>query len=183
MKETIDAVAARHGRLDILVNNAGGIIRKRPEEHSIDEWHHMLELCLSSAYYCSVAAYPHLKQAGGGKILMNGSMGSILGLPFAAPYAAAKGGILQLTKSLAAAWAPDNIQVNCYMPGFIDTRQTANLEEQVPGILDRILARCPAGRRGTGDDFQGIGVFLASAASDYITGAAIPVDGGYSSAG
>ena len=179
----VDEVVGRHGRLDILVNNAGGIIRKRPEDHSRDEWHHMLEWCLSSAYYCSMAAYPHFKKVGGGKILNNGSMGSILGLPFAAPYAAAKGGVLQLTRSLAVSWAADNIQVNCYMPGFIITGQTENFDEQVPGIVAKVVARCPAGRRGTGDDFRGIGVFLASSASDYITGAAIPVDGGYSIAG
>lgn len=179
----MDTVVGAQGRLDILVNNAGGIVRKRPEEHSVDEWEWMLELCLSSTWHCSMAAYPHLKAAGGGKVINNGSMGSILGLAFAAPYAAAKGGVLQLTRSLAVAWAKDNIQVNCYMPGFIITGQTANLEDDVPGIVAKIEARCPAGHRGVGDDFQGIGVFLASKASDYITGAAIPVDGGFSIAG
>jgi 2-dehydro-3-deoxy-D-gluconate 5-dehydrogenase len=176
-------VTGRHGRLDILVNNVGGIIRKRPEDLTYDEWKWTLNVCIDSAFLCSRAAYPHLKAAGGGKILNNGSMASLFGLAFGAAYGAGKGGMVQLTKSLAVAWAKDNIQVNCYLPGFVETRQTAALPEQVPGIREKVNARCPAGRWGTGDDFAGIAVFLASRASDYITGAAIPVDGGYACAG
>ena len=132
---------------------------------------------------CSKACYPAFKRAGGGKILNNGSMMSIFGAPWVAAYGASKGGIVQLTKALAVAWAPDNIQVNAFLPGYIDTFLTQQAREQVPGLHEKVLNRCPAGRWGEIDDFQGIAVFLASAASDYVTGTAIPVDGGYSSAG
>ena len=185
--ESIDRMVVetvgRYGRLDILVNNAGGIIRKRPEELSGEEWHWTLDLCLTSAFLCAKAAYPEFKKAGGGKILNNGSMAALFGTPFAAAYAAAKGGMVQLTRSLAVAWAEDNIQVNCYLPGWIETGQTANISQDVPGLREKVTDRCPMGRWGKGEDFAGIGVFLAGPASDYITGAIIPVDGGYSAAG
>lgn len=171
---------ARHGRLDILVNNAGGIIRKRPETITDDEWDRTLDWCLTSAFRCCRAAYPEFKKAGGGKILNNGSLAALFGAPFTAAYGAAKGGIVQLTRSLAVAWAKDNIQVNCFLPGWIATGQTANLRKDVPGMVEHILERCPMGRFGTGEDFEGIAVFLAGPASNFITGAAIPIDGGFS---
>lgn len=177
MEETI----ARFGRLDILVNNAGTNIRKLPQELNPDEWHHVLETNLTSAFLCSRSAYTHLKESGQGKIINNGSMLSIFGASFAAAYGASKGGIVQLTKSLAAAWAPDNIQVNAVLPGWVDTALTKQARQQIPGLHDRVLSRTPAARWGTIDDFAGVAVFLASSASDFITGTAIPVDGGYSS--
>src|SRR6516164_4473000 len=122
-----------------------------------------------------------VKNGGGGKIINTGSMLSIFGASFAAAYAASKGGIVQMTKALACAWAKDNIQVNAILPGWIDTPLTQSARREVPGLNERVLARTPAGRWGKPDDFAGIAVFLASPASDFITGAAIPVDGGYSS--
>jgi 2-deoxy-D-gluconate 3-dehydrogenase len=124
-----------------------------------------------------------MKQAGGGKIINIGSMFSLFGAPYAVPYSVSKGGLLQLTKSLAAAWAADNIQVNAVLPGWIDTDLTRDARQQVAGLHERVLARTPAGRWGNPDDLAGVAVFLASAASDFITGAAIPVDGGFSSSG
>ena len=124
-----------------------------------------------------------MKKAGGGKIVNIGSMTSIFGVPFAAPYAASKGGLVQLTKALATAWAAENIQVNAVLPGWIDTDLTRRGRQQVEGLHERVVARTPASRWGDPADFAGIAVFLASAASDFITGAAIPVDGGYSSQG
>lgn len=183
IERMVAETVACYGRLDILVNNVGGIVRKTPQDLSLDEWHWTVNICLTSAFIAAKAAYPHFKKAGGGKILNNGSMAAIFGAPFTAAYGAAKGGMVQLTRSLAVAWAKDNIQVNCYLPGWIETRQTANLPEQFPGLAEKIAQRCPMGHWGKGEDFAGIGVFLASRASDYITGAAIPVDGGYSVAG
>ena len=168
------------GRLDILVNNAGINIRKPAQELSLTEWHSVVDTNLTSAFLCSRGAYPQLKQAGGGKIINIGSMLSIFGASFAPAYGASKGGVVQLTKSLAAAWAPDNIQVNAVLPGWIDTDLTRQARLDVAGLNERVLARTPAGRWGAADDLAGVAVFLASAGSDFITGAAIPVDGGYS---
>jgi len=179
----VDEAAGRLGHLDILINGAGTNVRKAPETYSLDEWHDMLETNLTSVFVISQAAYPHLKRSGGGKIVNIGSMLSIFGAPFAAPYGASKGGVVQLTKGLATAWARDNIQVNAVLPGWIDTPLTIQARADVDGLYDRVIARTPAGRWGTPQDLAGIAVFLASRASDFITGVAIPVDGGYSAQG
>jgi len=176
VKAAVDAF----GRLDILVNNAGINIRKRPEEYSLAEWNEVLATNLTSAFLCAQAAHPEMRRRGGGKIINIGSMMSIFGAAFATPYGASKGGIVQMTRGLATAWAKDNIQVNAVLPGWIDTELTRDARAQVPGLHDRVLARTPAGRWGAPEDHAGIAVFLASAASDFVTGAAIPVDGGYS---
>ncbi|MCZ6534265.1 MAG: glucose 1-dehydrogenase [SAR324 cluster bacterium] len=168
------------GRVDILVNNAGINIRKRPEELQLEEWHQVMDVNLTSAFMCSKAVYPEMKKAGGGKILNNGSMMSLFGNPVVPAYAASKGGLVQLTRALACAWAPDNIQVNAFLPGWIDTDMTQKARKQMEGLNERVLARCPAGRWGNIDEFAGTAVFLASKASDFITGIAMPVDGGYS---
>jgi 2-deoxy-D-gluconate 3-dehydrogenase len=176
----VQEAVERFGRLDILVNNAGTNIRKRPEEYRLEEWHTVLETNLTSAFVCSQAAYPHMLRAGGGKIINIGSMMSIFGAPFTAPYAASKGGIVQMTRAMATAWAGDNVQVNAVLPGWIDTELTRQARQQVPGLHDRVVARTPAARWGVPDDLAGLAVFLASPASDFVTGTAIPVDGGYS---
>jgi len=179
----VGEAASRLGRLDILVNNAGTNIRKAPQDYSLAEWHAVLDTNLTSAFIASQAAYPHMKRAGGGKIVNIGSMMSLFGASFAGPYGASKGGIVQLTKSLAAAWAQDNVQVNAVLPGWIDTALTRRARQEVAGLNERVLARTPAGRWGAPEDLGGIAVFLASAASDFVTGTAIPVDGGYSALG
>jgi 2-deoxy-D-gluconate 3-dehydrogenase len=176
----VEAALERHGRLDILVNNAGINIRKQPQDYTLDEWKTVLDTNLTSAFLCSQAAYPAMVQAGGGKIINIGSMLSIFGAAFTGPYGASKGGIVQLSKSLACAWARDNIQVNAILPGWIDTELTRQARKDVPGLHERVLARTPAGRWGEPADFAGIAVFLASSAADFLTGTAIPVDGGYS---
>jgi 2-deoxy-D-gluconate 3-dehydrogenase len=176
----IAAAVERFGRLDVLVNNAGTNIRKRPEEYALEEWRTVIDTNLTSAFVCSQAAYPEMRRAGGGKIVNIGSMMSIFGASFVAPYGASKGGLVQLTRALATAWAKDNVQVNAVLPGWIDTDLARQARRDVPGLHERALARIPAGRWGVPDDLAGIAVFLASRASDYVTGAAIPVDGGYS---
>ena len=169
-----------HGRLDILVNNAGMSIRKQPEDYTLVEWHTVLDSNLTSAFLCSQAAFPAMKKGGSGKVINIGSMMSIFGAPFATAYAASKGGIVQMSKAMATAWAKDNIQVNAILPGWIDTALTRRAREQIAGLHDSVLKRTPAGRWGEPSDFAGIAVFLAAAASDFVTGAAITVDGGYS---
>jgi 2-deoxy-D-gluconate 3-dehydrogenase len=183
-KAAVDRMIARtqaeFGRVDILVNNAGINIRKPPHVLNIEEWDSVIKTNLTSAFLCSQAAYSAMKQAGGGKIINIGSMMSIFGASFAPAYAASKGGIVQFTRSCAVAWAPDNIQVNAILPGWIDTDLTRRARQEIDGLHDKVLARTPAARWGAIDDFAGIAVFLASAASDFVTGTAIPVDGGYS---
>ncbi|MCE2859066.1 MAG: glucose 1-dehydrogenase [Oxalobacteraceae bacterium] len=169
-----------YGRLDILINNAGINIRKRPEDYTLTEWQQILQTNLTSAFLCAQAAYPAMKRASRGKIINIGSMMSIFGTAFTTPYAASKGGIVQMTRSLACAWAADNIQVNAVLPGWVDTELTQTARKDIAGLHERVLARTPAGRWGAAQDFAGIAVFLASTASDFITGTAIPVDGGYS---
>ncbi len=179
----IQAAAEQWGRLDVLVNNAGMNIRKPPQDLALDEWRRVLDTNLTSAFLCSRAAYPLMKAQGGGKIINIGSMMSIFGASFAPAYAASKGGMVQLTKSLAAAWARDNIQVNAVLPGWIDSELTQAARREVSGLHESVLARTPAKRWGVGDDLGGVAVFLASGASDFVTGTAIPVDGGFSSQG
>jgi 2-deoxy-D-gluconate 3-dehydrogenase len=171
---------ARFGRLDILVNNAGTAIRKMPQDYTEEEWHAVMDTNLTSAFLLSQAVYAPMKQAGGGKIVNIGSMMSLFGAPYAVPYASSKGGIVQMTRSFATAWAKDNIQVNAVLPGWIDTDLTKRARQQVQGLHERVEARTPAGRWGAPQDMAGIAAFLASPASDFVTGTAIPVDGGYS---
>jgi len=172
--------AAQCGRLDILINNAGINIRKSPQDLTLAEWHRVIDTNLTSAYLCSHAAYPLLRQAGRGKVINIGSIMSTLATSFSPVYAASKGGIVQLTKACAAAWARDHIQVNAVLPGWIDTELTEGTRRDVPGWHDAVVQRTPAGRWGTIDDLRGIAVFLGAPASDFVTGAAITVDGGYS---
>ena len=176
----VDGVAKQHGSLNILINNAGINIRKTPDALSVAEWHAVINTNLTSAFICSHAAHPHMKKAGGGKIINIGSMMSIFAAGFAPAYAASKGGIVQFARACATAWAKDNIQVNAVLPGWIDTDLTRNARREVAGLHERVLARTPAARWGLPADFAGIAVFLASAASDFVTGTAIPVDGGFS---
>ena len=179
-RRLVDDAAARLGRLDILINNAGINIRKPPHELATAEWKQVIDINLTSAFVCAQAAYPHMKQAGGGKIINIGSMLSIFGAGFAPAYGASKGGIVQLTKSLASGWAKDNIQANAVLPGWIDTDLTKGARAQIKGLNAMVLMRTPAARWGDPKDMAGIAVFLASKASDFVTGTAIPVDGGYS---
>jgi 2-deoxy-D-gluconate 3-dehydrogenase len=182
-RAAVDKALGELGRLDILVNNAGTNIRKQPQDYTLEEWRLVIDTNLTAAFVASQAAYLHMKRAGGGKIVNIGSMMSLFGASFVAPYGASKGGVVQLTKSLATAWAKDNIQVNAVLPGWIDTALTRRARQDVPGLHERVLARTPAARWGAPEDLAGIAVFLCSAASDFVTGTAIPVDGGYSAQG
>ncbi|HYZ64341.1 MAG TPA: SDR family oxidoreductase [Acetobacteraceae bacterium] len=170
------------GRLDILVNNAGTNIRNRPEALDPADWHKIIDTNLTSTHLMCQAAYPLLKREGG-KVINIGSMMSIFGVPFSPAYAASKGGVVQYTKVLATAWAEDDIQANAILPGWIDTELTRGARRQIDGLHDRVLARTPAARWGEPRDMAGLAIFLAAPASDFITGTAIPADGGYSALG
>jgi 2-deoxy-D-gluconate 3-dehydrogenase len=179
-RKMIEDAAKALGRIDILVNNAGINIRKPADQMALAEWKQVIDVNLTSAFICSHAVYPKMKEVGGGKIINIGSMLSIFGAPFAPAYGASKGGIVQLTKSLATTWAKDNIQVNAVLPGWIDTELTKKARAEVSGLNAMVLMRTPAKRWGTPEDHAGVAVFLASKASDFVTGTSIPVDGGYS---
>ena len=174
-----EEVRTRFGRIDILFNNAGINIRKPPDQMTLDEWREVMDVNLTSAFVLSKAVYPDMRLAGGGKIVNIGSMTSIFGAGFAPAYATSKGGIVQLTKSQAIAWAKDNIQVNAILPGWFDTELTQKARKEIDGLHERVLARIPTGRWASPEDMAGTAIWLSSRASDYVTGVAIAVDGGY----
>jgi 2-deoxy-D-gluconate 3-dehydrogenase len=169
------------GRVDILVNNAG-VARigpsGPPEETTIENFGSVLNANLAGPLACAQAAYPHMKQAGGGKIINVASVAAFLTNSMMTAYAPSKAGLVQLTRVLASAWAKDNIQVNSVLPGWITTEMTRPLAQT--GFATKLLERTPAGRWGQPEDFSGIAVYLASRASDFVTGSAMLVDGGYS---
>jgi 2-dehydro-3-deoxy-D-gluconate 5-dehydrogenase len=183
-KAECEALIARaeglFGRVDILVNNAGATILKAPQDYTEEEWHHVMDTNLTSAFFCSQAAWHAMKRVGGGKMINVGSLFSLFGAAFATPYASSKGGIVQMSRSMATAWAKDNIQVNAVLPGWVDTDLTRNVRRQVSGLHESIENRTPMGRWGVPRDLAGVAGFLASEASDFVTGTAIPIDGGYS---
>jgi 2-deoxy-D-gluconate 3-dehydrogenase len=174
----VEAAQKRFGGLDILVNNAG-ISGGGPAEAIPEEiWDAVLGINLKAVFSLSQVAYPLLKASAHGKIINIGSEYSLFGSAFVVPYSASKGGVIQLTKSLAVAWAKDNIQVNAIIPGWISTDMTAAVEASPMGKT--IVDRTPAARFGLTRELEGAALLLASSASDFITGISLPVDGGYS---
>jgi 2-deoxy-D-gluconate 3-dehydrogenase len=152
-----------------------------PQDFAAEELHQIFYTNLTSVFQCCQAVYPEMKRRGGGKIVTIGSMTSIFGFDVGPVYAATKGAVVQLTKSLAAAWAKDNIQVNSILPGFIDTELTKRARQVIPGMHERVEGRTPARRWGRPEDLAGAAVFFCSRAGDFVTGTALPVDGGFSS--
>jgi 2-dehydro-3-deoxy-D-gluconate 5-dehydrogenase len=182
--EMVSRTLDRFGRVDILVCNAGmGGGGRLPQDMAVAKWDEILETNLRSVFIAAKAVYPAMKKEGGGKIISIGSMTSIFGVGAFSAYGASKGGVLQLTRSLAMAWARDNIQVNCILPGWINSDLSETAKRNNPELEARVIARTPAGRWGEPADLAGCALFLASRASDFVTGAAIPVDGGYAAQG
>ena len=179
-KRIVERTLAEFGRIDILVNNAGILLGKPPEDYTLEEWRRIIDTNLTGAFIGARAVYPEMKRQNAGKIINIASLTSVFGSPFNVPYTASKGGILQLTRGLATSWAKDNIQVNAISPGWIDTELATGARARFPGFNEKIVARTPAGRWGKPEDFAGVAVFLASRGSDFVTGAEIFVDGGYS---
>jgi len=176
----LTATVEQLGGFDILVNNAGIAITCPPQEMSLAEWDLNLDINLRSVFWLCRQAYPHLKRSGGGRIINLGSMYALFGASAKAAYAVSKGGIVQLTKSLAIDWAVDQIQVNAILPGWIVTELSAKGRRDVPGLIETVCARTPAGRWGEPEDVAGAAVFLAGPGARFITGACLVVDGGYS---
>ncbi|VWC68093.1 SDR family NAD(P)-dependent oxidoreductase [Burkholderia lata] len=176
----IEQAERRFGRLDILVNNAGMNIRQQGHELTADDWYRIIDTNLSGAHFCAQAIHPAFRRAGGGKIINIGSMLSLFGTTYGAAYAASKGGIVQLGKAWAVEWAPDNIQVNTLLPGWIETELIAEAKRLFPDLERSVMERTPLRRWGRPQDLAGIAVALCAPECDFVTGAVIPVDGGYS---
>jgi 2-deoxy-D-gluconate 3-dehydrogenase len=177
----VERTVAEFGRVDILVNNSGISYRKPPQDYTIEEWHDVIDTNLTAAFVLSQAVYPHFVRQGGGKIISVGSISSFMANAMQVAYAPTKGGIVQMMKALAIAWAKDNVQCNAILPGWIDTPLSQAGRKFYPGLNETVVTRTPAGRWGTPEDFAGAAVYLASAASSYVTGATLLIDGGYSS--
>lgn len=172
------AVELLGGGIDILLNDAGVQRRNRCEEFTLEDWDTVIGVNLNAVFVlCQLAGRKMLAQ-GGGKIINMASMLSFFGGFTVPAYAASKGGVAQLTKALSNEWAGKNIQVNAIAPGYMATEMNTALVND-EGRNREILGRIPAGRWGTPEDMKGLAVFLASSASDYVSGAVIPVDGGY----
>lgn len=177
--KAVAAVVARFGRLDILVNNAGLARGGLVAEQARADWDAVVETHLTGAFLCAKhAARAMLARGEGGKIINIGSMYSVFGGSSFVDYTSAKAGLLGLTRGLAVELGPNGIQVNAILPGWYPTEMTQTVLESPRA--EQIRRRTPAGRWGRGEDLVGATVFLASAASDFITGVALPVDGGYS---
>jgi 2-dehydro-3-deoxy-D-gluconate 5-dehydrogenase len=177
-RQLIENTIQHFGQLDILVNNAGTIRRAPATEYSEEDWATVIEVNLSSVFRLSQLAGRHMIERGGGKILNIASLLSFQGGITVPAYAASKGGVAQLTKALANEWAAKNINVNAIAPGYMRTGNTKALQEDETRNR-QILERIPAGRWGEPEDLAGAAVFLCSAASDYINGHVLLVDGGW----
>ena len=178
LEPALQQVERELGPIGILVNNAGiaslsgGVLNEKAED-----WDRVIETQLTAVFLLSKLAARSMLSQGSGKIINLGSMYSYFGSGLVPSYSAAKGAIMQLTKSMAIEFAPHNIQVNAIAPGWIETDLTVAVRSMP--MNDEILARTPAGRWGKPDEMIGTAVFLASRASDFVTGTTIPVDGGY----
>jgi 2-dehydro-3-deoxy-D-gluconate 5-dehydrogenase len=178
VERTITQVVERFGRLDILINNAGAGGGGAVMDMALADWEMVIGTNLSGPFLCAKHAAKVMAARGtGGKIINIGSMYSVYGTPDFVDYGASKAGVLGLTRGLAIELAAHNIQVNAILPGWYETEMTAGMRESELG--EQIRRKTPAGRWGEGQDLVGTCIFLASAASDFVTGAAVPVDGGY----
>ena len=179
LEPALNKVVSELGGIDILVNNAGnvslsgGILNEKPED-----WDNVIETQLNAVFLLSKLAAPFMINRKGGKIINIGSMYSFFGSALIPSYSAAKGAIIQLTKSMAIELAPHNIQVYAIAPGWIETEMTAPVHS-MPLLYDEIILRTPAGRFGEPKEIAGTAVYLASRASDFVTGDTIRVDGGF----
>jgi len=180
VESAMENTVTHFGGIDILIANAGVNIRMRPEEYTEDIVDEIINVNLKAVFHCAQIVYPSMKSRGGGKIILIGSLTSVQGLGVAPIYSATKGAVVQLGKSLAAAWGADNIQCNTILPGWIVTEMTS-VTRAVPGLPEHVLSRTPAGRWGSPADFEGIATYFASSASDFVTGTDIQIDGGFTS--
>ena len=180
IEAAVYTIIEHHNNINILINNAGTSIRGAVEDLNRSDFEFVVGVNVTAALRFSQLLYPFMKKRGSGKIINIGSLFSNLGSSFSLPYAVTKGGLIQLTQSLAVAWAKDNIQVNAIIPGWFETELTEGTRKHMPDLVEKVNSGTPAGRWGKPEDLSGTAIFLASPASNFITGASICVDGGYS---
>jgi NAD(P)-dependent dehydrogenase (short-subunit alcohol dehydrogenase family) len=178
VRRVVDETLKAFGRIDILVNAAGVTARAAAEDFPVAEWDRIMGVNLRGAFLMSVAAGREMIRQKSGKIIHIASMGTYVGIPNASAYVASKGGVGQYTKNLAVEWAKYNIQVNAIAPGYIETDMTRPLKQNRER-MESIMLRTPAKRWGQPEELAGAAVFLASPASDFITGHILDVDGGF----
>ncbi len=182
VEQAVAEVARRGGKIDILVNSAGAQARKPALDFTEEDWDRVLNVNLKSVFFTCQAVARVMSKHGGGAIVNVGSLVSVIGLPHLSAYCASKGGVGQLTKSLAVEWAPLGIRVNAMAPGRIRTPMTEDLFQN-EAIRESFVRLIPLGRAGTPEELGGAVVFLASDASRYMTGQIIYVDGGWLASG
>jgi len=178
IKKLVDATVQRFQQIHILVNNAGVLLPGTAESFTEAEWDQTFNVNVRGVWLLSRAVLPHMRAAGAGSIINTGSVLSLTGARNRVAYAASKGAVLQMTRSMALDHAPEKIRVNCICPGMVETEMIAQFIVDKSARSQR-LAMHPLGRFGQPEDISGLAVFLASDESSWITGAAFPVDGGY----
>ncbi len=178
IRGVVDRVVEEYGRIDILLNGAGTQVRKPAVEITEQDWDRVLNLNLKAVFFCSQAVAPQMIKQGKGKIINIASLNSTIGIPNIAPYNASKSGVLGLTRQLSTEWTRYGINVNAIAPGYFKTEMTRRLWED-PEKDQWVLSRTPKGRWGELSELKGTVVYLASEASDFVTGVMINVDGGW----
>lgn len=180
LPKLVDECAAKlGGHIDILLNGAGIQFRCNAEDFPVDRWESIININLTSVFFMAQQVGRKMLEQGHGKIINIASMCSFFGSTMIPAYAASKGGVAQLTKALSNEWAGRGVTVNAMAPGYMITKLTENMKEVNPKGYAEITGRIPMGRWGQPEDLAGTAVFLASNASDYVSGAIIPIDGGY----
>ncbi len=175
----VDDVVKNFGRLDIIVNNAGVAALSPATDISVEEWNKVVSVNLTGVFLCARTAARQMIKQGGGNVVNIASIYGAVGDVFpASPYYATKGAVINMTRDLAVEWAPFKIRVNAIAPGFFPSEMTEAIFQD-PGYLEYIRKQTPLGRPGNPDDLKGAVVYLASPASDYVTGQTIFVDGGW----
>lgn len=174
-----EAVALLGGQVDILLNGAGIQYRCPAEDFPEDRWRRILDINLSAVFFMSQEIGKQMLKQGRGKIINVASMTSFMASVMIPAYAASKAGVAQITKALSNEWAGKGICVNAIAPGYMNTELTRDMKTVNPRQYEEISGRIPMGRWGEPEDLKGVVVFLASEASDYISGVVVPVDGGY----
>jgi len=178
VQKVVDGTVAETGRLDVLVNNAAGNFVARAEDVTPNGWNAVVGIVLNGSFYCARAAGRQMLQQGSGKILSIVASYAWIGGPGTVHSAAAKAGVIAMTKTLAVEWGPRNLQVNCLCPGFVDTEQSREVLWPTEAARAKLVSRIPAGRFGTIEEVVEAGFYLCSPAADYINGEVLTIDGG-----